>query len=95
MGVHARCGSGREYAQDDARLCFYLWDGLNFARQDIYRGSVSAEPGEVVLGEGRGALIGAPTEKYLPLYVRKVLRDFLAAQGFTNPHIVVVSSAGL
>jgi hypothetical protein len=37
-------------------------------------------------------LSGAPTEKYLPLYVRSVLREFLKAQGFKEPRVLVVST---
>lgn len=48
--------------------------------------------GEVILGPGEQVLLGEPTEKYLPKYVRQVLRDFLKAQGFLQPKIVVMSS---
>jgi len=53
--------------------------------------SVEKKPGEVVLDGGM--VTGAPTEKYLPAYVRRILKEFLAAQGFKKPRIVVLSSA--
>jgi hypothetical protein len=37
-------------------------------------------------------VFGAPTEKYLPLYVRRVLRDFFVAQKLTPPTILVATS---
>ena len=52
-----------------------------------------ASPGDVVLSSGTATLIGPPTEKYLPRYVRDVLRGFLQAQGFARPRMVVISSA--
>lgn len=48
--------------------------------------------GQVVLEEGQKMVMGAPTEKYLPSYVRSVIREFLAAQGFPDPKILVISS---
>ncbi len=44
----------------------------------------SADPG--------GLISGPPSEKYLPPYVRGVLREFLQAQGFAAPKVLVVSS---
>lgn len=49
-------------------------------------------PGEVKLNAGEEKLIGAPTEEYLPSFVRQVLRDFFAAQGITAPRIAVISN---
>jgi len=37
-------------------------------------------------------LFGAPTEKYLPQYVRRVLREFFVAQKLTPPAILVATS---
>ena len=37
-------------------------------------------------------LFGAPTEKYLPLYVRRVLREFFTAQKMSAPKILVATS---
>lgn len=36
-------------------------------------------------------LAGPPTEEYLPLYVRKVLREFFVDQGVYQPRILVLS----
>ena len=47
-------------------------------------------PGEVRLGPD--AIFGAPTEEYLPGYVRNILRQFLGAQGFEAVRIAVISS---
>ncbi len=38
-------------------------------------------------------VMGAPTEKYLPSYVREILKSFLAQQGYANPKILVASQA--
>lgn len=37
-------------------------------------------------------IFGAPTEKFLPLYVKRVLREFFAAQNFPEPKILVATS---
>lgn len=47
--------------------------------------------GEIDLSTDGSSVMGAPTEKYLPPYVRAVLRDFLSQQGFQQPRILVVS----
>jgi len=39
-----------------------------------------------------GVITGPPSEKYLPPYVRDTIREFLRAQGFTTPRVLVVSS---
>jgi hypothetical protein len=49
--------------------------------------------GEVVFDENQKVLFGPPSEKYLPLYVRSVLREFLLAQGFTGTKILVATTA--
>jgi hypothetical protein len=36
---------------------------------------------------------GAPTAKFLPPYVRGILREFLVNQGFPNPRVAVVTTA--
>lgn len=48
--------------------------------------------GDVTYDENQKVKFGAPSDKYLPPYVRQVLRDFLLAQGFTAPKILVVTS---
>jgi hypothetical protein len=52
---------------------------------------VAAE--EVILQPDQDLMAGAPTEKFLPPYVRAVLREFLIAQGFPRPRILVLSSS--
>jgi hypothetical protein len=54
---------------------------------------ISAPAGEVRLVMDDRTVMGAPTEKYLPTYVRSLLRDFLKQQGFDQPRILVVSLA--
>jgi hypothetical protein len=51
----------------------------------------SAEEGDAVYE--KKPVSGPPSEKYLPPYVRNVMKEFLRAQGFTSPRILVVSSA--
>ncbi len=51
----------------------------------------AAPEGSVVFGEG--SLMGPPSEKYLPPYVRSVMREFLRVQGFPAPKILVVTNA--
>ena len=67
-----------------------LW---NFAETGLYVTTNEAgSAGQVVLGADDQVILGAPTEKYLPPYVRAILREFLSAQGFKSPKIVVMSS---
>lgn len=49
--------------------------------------------GEVEIQPGQRMLAGEPSEAYLPGYVRQVLREFLRAQGYEKPRIVVMSTA--
>lgn len=53
----------------------------------------AAKAGEVEIKEGEKVISGEPTEQYLPSSVRGVLREFLKAQGFSNPRILVLTSA--
>tara|TARA_Y100001935_G_C17307020_1_gene512977 strand:+ start:2149 stop:2799 length:651 start_codon:yes stop_codon:yes gene_type:complete len=48
--------------------------------------------GPVAYKKEAGFLFGPPSEAYLPLYVRKVLRQFLNAQGVKYPKILVATS---
>jgi hypothetical protein len=66
-----------------------LW---NFVESGRFLAPIeSAKGGDAV--PGKGAVAGPPTEKYLPPYVREVLREFLGSQGFAQPRILVISSA--
>jgi hypothetical protein len=38
-------------------------------------------------------LMGAPTPKYLPPYVREILREFLKHQGFAAPRVLVITTS--
>ncbi|MGE4130166.1 MAG: hypothetical protein AB7F86_00930 [Bdellovibrionales bacterium] len=49
-------------------------------------------PGEVHLAPESRPLIGPPTEKYLPSYVRSILRELLGQQGFSKPLILVATT---
>jgi len=48
--------------------------------------------GQVVYNADEKVIHGPPSEEYLPTYVRTVLREFLTAQGFAQPRVLVVSS---
>lgn len=52
----------------------------------------AAPTGAFELSPGAKILAGPPHEKYLPLYVRSILREFLAAQGVVFPRILVLST---
>ncbi len=43
------------------------------------------------LTENTKILAGPPTEKYLPLYVRKIINQFFLEQGILNPQILILS----
>lgn len=47
---------------------------------------------EAVYSSEKGVLTGPPSEKYLPPTVRGVLREFLRAQGFESPRVLVVTT---
>lgn len=69
-----------------------LWNFVETGRFIMPQDKVPT--GRVELAGGRDNLVmGAPTEKYLPPYVRSVLKDFLKQQGFPHPKILVVSQA--
>lgn len=49
-------------------------------------------PGKIELTPGPNLLMGAPTEAYLPKSVRGILAEFLKAQGYADPKVLVVST---
>ncbi len=49
--------------------------------------------GEVVYSAEKKLVTGPPSDKYLPPYVRGVIREFLQSRGFPQPKVLVVSSA--
>lgn len=66
-----------------------LWNQIETGRFVI----PSPKNEEACFEQKQRLIMGAPTEKYLPSYVRKILREFLKAQGIERPKILVVSSA--
>ena len=65
----------------------------NYVETGLFVAPAAAAPkGPVELG-GTGVLFGEPTPKYFPAYARGVLREFLNAQGFADPHVLVVTTA--
>lgn len=52
----------------------------------------AAAAGQVEFTNKAGLLVGEPSPQYLPPQVRSVLRDFLNAQGFAKPRVVVITS---
>ena len=67
-----------------------LW---NYAmnRQFVTAGP-TPKAGDVTIAENEDMVIGAPSEEYLPMFVRKVLREFLNAQGMKSPRVTVLST---
>ncbi len=47
--------------------------------------------GKIEFSRDQKLIMGPPTEKYLPLYVRACLREYLQAQGAQEPRILVVT----
>jgi len=67
-----------------------LWNyALN--RQFVTTGE-TPKAGNVVIAEGQEMIVGAPSEQYLPGFARKVLREFLQAQGMKEPRVTVLST---
>ncbi len=62
--------------------------GLFYRRQD------DIASGAVEMKEGQKILSGPPKEKYLPGYVRKVLKDFFLDQGLMAIKILMISQDG-
>ena len=46
----------------------------------------------MIMEPGQKLVMGAPTEAYLPLSVRKIQRYFLSSQNLTEPRILVIST---
>jgi hypothetical protein len=66
-----------------------LW---NFKETGMFETSIPVSPtGLVELKARQTLLAGAPDPKYLPAYVRGVLRDFFRDQGLLNVKILVLS----
>lgn len=52
----------------------------------------SSRPREAILEKDKKYIFGPPAESYLPKFVRKVMREFLGAQGIHDPRVLVISS---
>ena len=57
----------------------------------ILRNAAAVPSKQVELTAASLKSFGAPTEAYLPLYVRKVLQDFFRDQGVLTPRCLVIS----
>lgn len=65
----------------------------NFVETGLFISTTTApSAGVVELSAGQKVILGQPSEKYLPKYARSILKEFLSAQGFPSPKIVVMSS---
>ncbi len=65
----------------------------NFRETGSFISPVTQErPGKIEYGEGQKIHAGAPSEEYLPKYVRRVLSEFLLQQGIMAPRILVASA---
>lgn len=67
-----------------------LW---NYAETGRFVQSEAARAGgDVVFSSDKKMVFGPPTEKYMPPYVRGVMREFLRAQGFLHPKVLVATT---
>jgi hypothetical protein len=60
-------------------------------RGEFLSASPPAPTGKVELKAGDEIVAGAPTPDYMPIYVRKILHQFLRSQGVKEPKILVIS----
>lgn len=67
-----------------------IWNYLQNGRFVVPEAPRPAGP--IDLQPGERLVMGEPTPRYLPSYVRDVIRQFLNAQGFAHPRILVISS---
>lgn len=51
-----------------------------------------ASGGEIILSPGEKVISGEPSPKFLPPYVRSILKSFLQAQGFQQPKVAALTS---
>ncbi len=58
------------------------------------RPDLAQKSGEAVF-ENNKVTTGIPTEVFLPLYVRKVLKDFFRDQSVFNPKVLMISQDGI
>lgn len=67
-----------------------LWNFVETGR--FLEPQIERPAGSVTYSPDKPLVVGPPSEKYLPLYVREVLKEFLTAQGYLAPRVLVVSS---
>jgi len=48
-------------------------------------------PDKVIFEKGQKVVAGPPTEQYLPIYVREILKEFFNSQGIEEVKILVIS----
>lgn len=68
-----------------------LWNFVETGRF-LEAGLAPRPAGEAVYSKDRDLIIGPPSDKYLPPYVRAVLKEFLLAQGIAQPRVLVIST---
>src|SRR5207302_1387202 len=66
-----------------------LWNFVESGR--FLHPGLKGRAGDAVYG--KKPVIGPPSEKYLPPYVRAVIKEFLRAQGHSAPRVLVISNA--
>ncbi len=67
-----------------------IWNFVETGR--FLQAAQTSGSGEVIYTPQSGVVTGQPSEKYLPQYVRSLLREFLQGQGYSKPKILVVTS---
>lgn len=68
-----------------------LW---NFVEHGRFTASFEAKrpAGDVVFAREQNMVFGPPSDRYMPPYVRGVMREFLRAQGFEKPKVLVATT---
>jgi hypothetical protein len=61
-------------------------------RGEFFTEAKSSKAGLFEIKNGQQLWVGAPTQSYLPTYVRSVLKQFFADQGIFAPKVLMVSS---
>lgn len=68
-----------------------IWNFVETGRFVVPQTDDAAKPGAISL-EQKNLIMGAPTDKYLPRYVRAILREYLTQTGIRQPRILVVTT---
>ena len=77
-----------DYVFSYGMLWHYRETGLYFLREELGDDDVFA------IESGQKIKAGAPSEEYLPSYVRNILKDFFVQQGVLSPKLLVMSVDG-